>query len=140
MPQYKRVAQELAELLKVLSHPHRLLIIEELRKGEMDVNALTESLQLSQSRVSQYLSVLRTHHLVSMQRQGRHVFYRLSQPEIAKWLSDGLQFVEKNQSERNALISAVQEVKSLWEEQAQKSPNTEEQLQKKISKKKKSPS
>ena len=40
MPHRVLVANELAEMLGVLAHPNRILIIEELRDGEHDVNSL----------------------------------------------------------------------------------------------------
>ena len=97
MPQRAVVAKEMANFLGVLAHPHRVRIIQELRSGEMDVNTLQSILEVSHSRVSQHLSVLRSHRIVSERREGRHVFYRLQQPSMAKWILDGLLFLDHEQ-------------------------------------------
>ena len=40
MPSRQLVAKELGEVFKVLAHPDRIRLIEELRSGEKDVNTL----------------------------------------------------------------------------------------------------
>lgn len=90
MPHRVLVAKELAELLGVLAHPNRIRITEELRDGERDVNSLQAALGSSHPGVSQHLMLLRLHCLVSERRQGRQVFYRLRQPELAAWLTKAM--------------------------------------------------
>lgn len=114
MPQRALTAKLLAELLGVLAHPHRVRIVEELRNGEMDVNSLQAVLEVSHSRVSQHLSVLRSHRIVAERREGRHVFYRLLQPSMAKWIADGLPFLEIDSDYRRELRLAVEVTRSIW--------------------------
>ena len=64
MPQRQLVAKELAEIFKILAHPDRIRIIEELRIDEKDVNTLVETLELPGPRVSQHLSLMRAHRIV----------------------------------------------------------------------------
>ncbi len=94
MPSRIVVAKELAEVFKVIAHPDRIRLIEELTQGEIDVNGLAERLGLSGPRVSQHLNQLRVHRLVSERRDGRRHFYSLPQPEIAEWILNALDFVE----------------------------------------------
>ena len=94
MPSRQVVAKELAEIFKLIAHPDRIRLIEELRSGEKDVNTLAETLELPGPRVSQHLSLLRAHRIVEERRDGRRHFYNLSQPQIAEWIVDGLDFVE----------------------------------------------
>ena len=94
MPVRQVVAKEIAEIFKVIAHPDRIRMIEELRTGEKDVNTLAETLDLPGARVSQHLSLMRAHRLVEERRDGRHHFYHLTQPEIAGWIVEGLDFVE----------------------------------------------
>lgn len=114
MPSRAVVSKELAKLLGVLSHPHRIRIIEELREGERDVNSLQSVLGVSHSGVSQHLSLLRSHRLVEERREGRHVFYHLSQPALARWLTDGLEFLEGSATHVTELRDAVEATKTLW--------------------------
>ena len=114
MPHRALVTKELAEFLGVLSHPHRIRIIEELRDGEHDVNSLQEALGISHSGVSQHLMVLRANRLVSERREGRRVFYQLRQPGIAKWLLEATEFLERGSAEATELRKAIGKTRKDW--------------------------
>lgn len=114
MPARSTISKELAKLLGVLSHPHRIRIIEELRDRELDVNSLQVALGVTHSGVSQHLALLRSHRLVSERREGRHVFYQLTQPMLAKWLLDGLTFIEGHVTQTEELREALEETRVLW--------------------------
>ena len=114
MPSRDIAAKELAKVFSVLSHPDRVRIIEELGSGEKDVNSLRAVLGVSHSRTSQNLAVLRTNRLVTERRDGRHVFYRLSQPELAGWILEGLRFIEGDLQASEARLSAFEEARQKW--------------------------
>ncbi len=69
--------KEVAELFKILSVDKRIEIIERLKEEAMSVNALAESLGISQSAVSQHLRVLKSAGMVRDERQGYWVYYSL---------------------------------------------------------------
>jgi len=114
MPARATVSKELADLFSVLSNPHRVRIVEELRGGEVDVNGLQIAVGISHSGVSQHLSVLRAHRLVAERRDGRRVFYHLPQPELAEWVLAGLNFVEGEIAHTDEIRSAVEQARQLW--------------------------
>lgn len=114
MPHRVLVTKELAELLGVLSHPHRIRIVEELREGERDVNSLRVALGINHSGVSQHLMVLRASRLVSERREGRHVFYQLRQPDIAGWLMEATRFLERETVKGDELRKAIGKVRKDW--------------------------
>jgi DNA-binding transcriptional ArsR family regulator len=114
MPARSVVTKELSKFLGVLSHPHRIRIVEELRNQERDVNFLESVLGISHARVSQHLALMRSHRLVAERREGRRVFYRLFQPELAGWLLEGLQFIERDIEAAQDIRSAVEQVRALW--------------------------
>ncbi len=66
-----------AELFKILAGNKRIEIIEQLKHGEMTVNALAEALAISQSAVSQHLRILKSAGLVNNKRQGYHTCYTI---------------------------------------------------------------
>jgi ArsR family transcriptional regulator len=77
-----------ANLFKGLAHPVRVRILEVL-SGAVDAVAVGELLDdtgLEASHLSQHLSVLRRHGLVTSDRRGSAVYYRLAQPEVAELL------------------------------------------------------
>ena len=73
-----------AQLFKVLTHPIRLAILEELRGGEQCVCHMEAVFGLRQAYISQHLMVLRDAGLVTDRRDGWNAFYRVSKPEIYK--------------------------------------------------------
>jgi len=83
----KKVSDKMASLLKVLSHPDRMLICCALRQREMAVNAISEELDLHQPRLSRELAKLRDEGFVTTRKESRVVFYQLSdQPDIYQLL------------------------------------------------------
>jgi len=104
----------MAELLGAISHPHRIRIIEELYVDELDVNSLQKILGTSHSSVSQNLSILRAHKVVTQRRDGNRVFYRLTQPELANWLLNGMIFIEGGLQSEQVIRSAVDDVMKIW--------------------------
>ena len=124
MPSRSLVAKELGQLFGVLSHPDRVRIVEELRDGEHDVNALQAALDVSHSRTSQNLAVLRAHRLVVERREGRHVFYRLVNAALAQWLLGGLQFIQTDLEQIESRRSAIEEVRQMWAVQPVAGPRT----------------
>ena len=112
MPSRRIVSRELADLLKLLAHPDRLRLIEELRSGEKDVTSIAAALDLPATRVSQHLGSMRAHRLVEERREGRNHFYRLTRPGIAVWIVEALDFLDvRSPLEEGAHIEHVRE---LW--------------------------
>ena len=63
-----------------MSNPSRLLIVDELAKGERCVAELTELVGLDISTVSNHLAVLRSVGIVEDERRRTQVFYTLRKP------------------------------------------------------------
>ncbi len=114
MPFRALVTKELAEFLGVLSHPHRIRIIEELRRGELDVNSLQNALGISHSGVSQHLMVMRANRLVYERREGRRVYYQLRHPRMAQWLLEATNFLERETVEADELRRAIGKTRKTW--------------------------
>ena len=114
MPSRLVVAKEMAEVFKVLAHRDRIRIVEVLRSREFDVNTIGAQIDLPATRVSQHLSLMRAHRLVEERRDGRHVYYSLTQPDLAHWIVDGLQFVEARAAADHLDPRTVKEVRQLW--------------------------
>lgn len=74
-----------ADVIKALAHPSRLLIVDELSRGERCVCELTELVGADISTVSKHLSVLKKAGIVLNDRRGVQVFYRLRCPCILRF-------------------------------------------------------
>ncbi|MGW9231353.1 sulfite-sensing transcriptional repressor BigR [Pseudorhizobium sp. NPDC055634] len=77
-------AGEVANLLKTLSHPARLMIVCTLIEGEHSVGEIEEKLDLHQPHLSQHLTVLRGSGIVETRREGKQIFYRLTEEKVAR--------------------------------------------------------
>lgn len=67
----------IAELLRALAHPVRLQILRAVREAELSVGDIEEATGIGQPGLSQQLAVLRKAELVTSQRTGKQVFYRV---------------------------------------------------------------
>lgn len=75
-------AQRMAEFFSLLGDANRLRLLSILAKQELCVCDLAQILEMSESAVSHQLRVLRTMRLVSYQKQGRKVYYRLQDHHV----------------------------------------------------------
>ncbi len=73
-----------AEMCKVFSNSTRLEILSLLRDKEMSVTELIEKTKLSQSNISQHLSIMKSKGIVTSDRKGKNVYYKLTNPKIIK--------------------------------------------------------
>lgn len=73
-----------ADICKTLADTTRLMILHELRKGEVSVGHLASSLDLPQSNISRHLAVLRERDIVLSRRDGTTVYYSIASPQIAQ--------------------------------------------------------
>lgn len=69
-----------AELLRALAHPDRLRFVERLLDARLTVGELAAEVGLSPAAVSQHLTLMRSRGLLSVERDGRSAYYRVSNP------------------------------------------------------------
>lgn len=82
-------AAEVAGVLKALANPHRLAILCRLAEvGESTVGALTESVGLSQSALSQHLARMRQEGVVAFRRDSQTLWYRIGDPRVADLMGE----------------------------------------------------
>ncbi len=72
----------LAKLLKALSNPYRLEIIEMLSQGEKSVEGVVNSTNLTVANASQHLQVLKNNYIVKSRKEGHYVYYSLINDEF----------------------------------------------------------
>jgi ArsR family transcriptional regulator len=71
-----------ARIIKAMSHPTRLFIVDELAKGERCVCELRDMIGADISTVSKHLSVLKQAGIVEDEKRGLQVWYSLRVPCI----------------------------------------------------------
>ena len=89
-----------AQVIKALAHPTRLLLVNRLAKRPVCVCDLTEAAGCDISTVSLHLNLLRRAGLVSSEKKGNRVYYRLLCPCIMEFL-DCITHVLRDNAKRN---------------------------------------
>jgi len=77
-------ATDAAAYLKTLAHEGRLMILCHLGTGEKSVGELEDMLSVRQAAVSQMLARLRDEGLVSTRRDGKTIYYSLSDDKTSQ--------------------------------------------------------
>ncbi|AMK10030.1 ArsR/SmtB family transcription factor [Pseudodesulfovibrio indicus] len=72
--------EERAKVVKAMAHPSRLMVIDELSRGERCVCDLRDLVGADLSTVSKHLSVLKRAGIVEDERRGKQIYYRLRVP------------------------------------------------------------
>lgn len=68
-----------SECLRTLAHPHRLRMVQMLLQGEFSVAELAEACGIGSHVASDHLGRMKDRGLLSNQRRGRQVFYRVAE-------------------------------------------------------------
>ncbi|HEX7025014.1 MAG TPA: metalloregulator ArsR/SmtB family transcription factor [Gemmatimonadales bacterium] len=71
-----------AEIIKLLGHRERLMIVEALERGELTVTDICALCRLGQAICSQHLRRLRQLGVVSCRKEGLNVYYRVTEPKV----------------------------------------------------------
>ncbi|HNQ56447.1 MAG: metalloregulator ArsR/SmtB family transcription factor [Burkholderiales bacterium] len=80
--------EQVGRIGKALASPKRLELIELLCQSEKTVDALAETARCSVKLASAHLKVLRAARLVEARRNGKYVYYRLADAQVADlWVS-----------------------------------------------------
>lgn len=80
-------ADNAAAFLKALAHEGRLMILCHLSTGEKSVTELEQLLGARQAAVSQQLARLRHEGLVKARRDGKAIYYSLSDPKTTRLIA-----------------------------------------------------
>jgi ArsR family transcriptional regulator, lead/cadmium/zinc/bismuth-responsive transcriptional repressor len=72
----------MADFFALLADPNRLRILELLAESEMCVHEVAAANGMTEAAVSQQLRYLRAQRIVTHEKRGRHVFYKLADRHI----------------------------------------------------------
>jgi len=102
-PKIKARYETRAQIIKAMSHPTRLFMVDELSKGERCVCELTEIVGDDMSTISKHLSILKNAGIVADEKRGTQVFYSLRVPCVLKFFSCVESVLKTNAREQEAL-------------------------------------
>ena len=87
---------DLADLFKCFGDSTRLKIMFVLLKGEVCVNDIADTLNMTQSAVSHQLQYLKQNKLIAGRRDGKQMFYALADDHVGSILRIGLEHIEED--------------------------------------------
>ncbi|MHB8376561.1 MAG: ArsR/SmtB family transcription factor [Dehalococcoidia bacterium] len=91
----RAAAEDVANVFRVLADPTRVAILHALSLAELCNCDLAAVLRISESAVSHQMRELRLMKLVSAEKRGRMVYYRLSDTHIRHIFEDTLRHVRE---------------------------------------------
>ncbi len=86
---------DLAELFKIFSDSTRIKILYSLLISEMCVCDIATLLGMSQSAISHQLRILKQSGLVKYRRDGKTIFYSLSDSHVSTIINQGMEHVQE---------------------------------------------
>lgn len=106
----------ISNLFSILSHPVRIKVLWILKKKKsLNVHQIQTELKISQSNVSQHLSLLKANKLVTEERKGKEVHYSLTETKkISKVLVSALHLIGYQLTLNSEFLSAYTKLLSFW--------------------------
>ena len=86
---------KLAEFFKVFGDRTRLSIVRLLLEKELNVTEISEKLGMNNSAISHQLRILRTANLVKTRKDGKEVYYSLSDDHVKIIFEFGLEHMKE---------------------------------------------
>jgi DNA-binding transcriptional ArsR family regulator len=80
----RKIFQMQCDICRALGHPLRMAIVDFLKEREAPAADLIEELEISKANLSKHMSLLIQGGIVEARRDGRQIFYRLTDPDIQK--------------------------------------------------------
>ena len=87
VPMLRGAIGQAVTTLKLLANEDRLLLLCQLSQGEKCVGELEEQLGIRQPTLSQQLGVLRGEGVVDSRRQGKNIYYSVTDPALLEILA-----------------------------------------------------
>lgn len=83
----QRSASDVSDLLKLLGHPDRLMVLCQLKFGEQSVSELSRNVGIKQSPLSQHLARMRHEGVVTSRREAQTMYYSIADDKVAQVVS-----------------------------------------------------
>ena len=91
---------DLSDLFKIFGDTTRVKILYSLFESEMCVCAIAELLSMTQSAISHQLKILKDANLVGNRREGKTIFYFLSDDHVRTIIAQGFDHLIEERQER----------------------------------------
>ena len=96
--------RQFAAVAKAVAHEHRLELLEALAQGERSVETLAGRSGLSIANASQHLQQMRRAGLIEARREGKFVYYRLSDTSVLDLIASLTRIGERHVAEVGKIV------------------------------------
>jgi DNA-binding transcriptional ArsR family regulator len=100
------VVDLVAQRLRILGHPVRISLIQQLRRDPAVVQELVAAVGGTQQNISEHLLILNRAGIIAREKHGRHVQYRLVDPYVIPLLETARESVSRHVDELASLIGS----------------------------------
>jgi DNA-binding transcriptional ArsR family regulator len=109
---HQKILDMQCEICKSLGHPLRLQIVDRLAKGESSASDLIAALEIPKASLSKHMALLLRGGIVESKREGRQIFYHLTDPEIHEACAIMLSILYRRLKQEGKLASAIKPAKA----------------------------
>lgn len=99
-----KIYERQAEVIKAISSPVRLAILEILNEGDLCVCDIAARVKCERSNVSRHLAVMVNAGILSYRKQGLNVIYSLKTPCVLNFLGCISQVLKDRANEQRKLV------------------------------------
>ncbi|MDP3914492.1 MAG: metalloregulator ArsR/SmtB family transcription factor [Bacteroidota bacterium] len=99
----------LAKMLKAISNPSRLEIIEMLSQGEKSVEGIVQTTNLTIANASQHLQVLKNNNIVKARKEKQYMFYSLVNDDFLSVYQHVIRYASQEIAELEKIINRQRE-------------------------------
>lgn len=97
-------AKARAEILKALSNPVRLVVVDALRRGDLCVGDINRLVRVRQPTLSRHLHLLKKAGIVTERKEGTRVIHHLETPCILKAFECALEVMKSHAHRRDRVL------------------------------------
>lgn len=101
-----QTAEQISNLMKVLSCKSRFLILCAVADGEKSVGEISELIDKREAATSQQLALLRKDGIVQTRREGQTIYYSIARPDVRKLMD----FIYENYCKQNRDLEEIEDV------------------------------
>ena len=94
------------KIFKALGHPIRMKIVRKLRNGPLCVCTINETVEFSQSNLSQHLKILKDAGILKSDKEGLKIMYSIKDEEVKNLLDIAEKIIKNEVGAMNERISA----------------------------------
>lgn len=89
-------AESRVKIVKAMAHPVRMMVIEFLKEGESPFSEIFKLFKLDKSTISKHLLVLKEAGIISSQKSGVDMIYKLETPCVTNFFNCATLVIENN--------------------------------------------